>query len=49
VQRFDDRDGVARAVEEIGVAEGDVGGAGGDLPAHVLQHDLRCTMRNTPP
>src|ERR1019366_5482966 len=40
VERFDNRDGVARAVEKVGVAEGDVGGAGGDLPANVLQHNL---------
>ena len=41
VQRFDDGDGVAGAVEEIGVAESDVGGAGGHLAADVLEHDIR--------
>src|ERR1035437_8949285 len=40
VEGFDDGDGVAGAVEEIGVAKGDVGSAGGDLAADVLQDDI---------
>ena len=40
VECFKDRDGVARTVEEIGVAEGDVLRAGGDLAANVLEHDF---------
>ena len=40
MQRLDDRDGVAGAVEEIGVAEGDVRGAGGHLAADVFEHDV---------
>ena len=41
VQRFDDAHGVRGAVEEIGIAEGDVLGAGCDLLANVLQHNFR--------
>ena len=41
VQRLDDADGVGGAVEEIGVAEGNVLGAGRDLLRDVGQHDLR--------
>ena len=40
VECADDVEGVARTVEEIRVAEGDVLRAGGDLTANVLEHDL---------
>lgn len=40
VQGFDERDGVANAIEKIGVAERDVGGAGGDLLANVDEDDV---------
>ena len=38
VQRLDQIDGVLGTVEKIGVAEGDVGGAGGDLRANIGEH-----------
>ena len=40
VQRFDDSAGMSRAVEEIGIAEGDVLGAGGHLLIDVREHDV---------
>src|SRR5208282_1844752 len=40
VERLDDFDGVARAVEEIGVAEGDVLRPGGHLLADVGQNNF---------
>ena len=40
VQLIDDRQRVSRAVEEVGVAEGDVLRAGVDLLADVLDHDI---------
>ena len=40
VQRLDDGHRVAGAVEEIGIAEGDVLRAGGDLAANVFEHDI---------
>ena len=41
MQRLDKIGGVARAVEEIGIAEGDVLGAGGHLLADVGEHHVR--------
>ncbi len=41
VQRVDDAHRVRRAVEEIGIAERDVRGAGGDLRGDVGEHDVR--------
>ena len=40
VHRPDNRQRVARAVQEIGIAEGDVRGAGRCLLADVRQHDI---------
>jgi len=40
VQRRHDPHRVRRAVEEIGITEGDVLGAGGHLRRHVGEHDL---------
>ena len=40
VQRLDDRQSVGRAIEEIGIAKGDVLGAGVDLAADVFEHDV---------
>ena len=40
VQRLDDAPRVRRAVEEVGIAEGDVLGAGGDLLIDVGEHDV---------
>ena len=40
MQRLDDGDGVANTVEEVGVAEGNVAGAGGDLLANVSEDDV---------
>src|SRR5690349_6827897 len=40
VEGFHDGYGVAGSVEEIGVAKRDVGGAGGDLTANVLENDI---------
>ena len=40
VQRFHNGDGVAGAVQKIGIAEGDVLGAGGYLLADVRQHHV---------
>ena len=39
-RRPQDREGVARAVQEVRIAEGQMRGAGGDLVADVGQHDL---------
>ena len=39
-QACDDALGVADAVEEVGIAEGDVPRAGGNLRAHVGEHDV---------
>ena len=41
VQRLDDAHRVRRAVEEIGIAEGDVLGARRDLRRDVREHDVR--------
>src|SRR6516225_4004265 len=40
VHGFDDRESVRGAVEEIGIAEGDVLGACTDLPADVFEYDF---------
>src|ERR1039458_10403869 len=49
VEGLDDGDSMAGAVEEIGVAEGDVLRAGGHLPADVLQYHLPLhDAENTP-
>ena len=40
VQRFDDTLGVGGAVEEVGIAKGDVLGAAGDLLVDVGEHDV---------
>ena len=48
VQRFDDPTRVSRAVEEIGIAEGDVLGAGGDLLIDVASTTSTGTTRNWP-
>ena len=40
MELLDDALGVGGAVEEIGIAEGDVPGAGFDLAADVLHHDV---------
>ena len=40
MQRLDKRHGVADAVEEVRVAEGDVAGAGFDLAFHICQDDV---------
>src|SRR5215211_8916689 len=41
MQLLDDAHGVGGAIEEIGVAEGDVLGSGRHLICDVLQHDVR--------
>ena len=40
VQRFDDAHGVRGAVEEIGIAEGDVARAVRDLLADIVENDV---------
>ena len=41
VEGFDDAHGMARSVEKVRIAKGDVARTGTDLPCDVLQHHLR--------
>ena len=48
MERLDELERVADAVEEVRIAERDVPRAGGDLPPHVFQHDVALNHAKAP-